>query len=102
MIGVLSRVIPQIGNDGVVSIPLDAWDAIREIAKTEFDAVFCIHDHAISGAYHDGEFVPYPHYLIEFEVDGARAKELCDRVHPLVEELIETHTNTNLRLPAAR
>jgi len=93
MTDTISRVIPLVTDDGLsVEIPYSAWDEIKRVAEDEFDAEISFHLHSEPGSYHGWPYVPFAHYLIEVTLDEALAEQFTDRVNPLINDLIESHT----------
>ena len=75
-----------------VEIPYSAWNEIAGVAKDEFDADISFHKHDEPGSYHGEPFVPFAHYLIDVTLDEDLIEEFIGRIDPLVEDLIESHT----------
>jgi hypothetical protein len=94
----LSRVIPQISESGRLSIPADEWERIGQILRDEVggNANFVVHDHIQPGAYHGGEFIPVPHYFLQLEADEDEIQSVLDAINPVIDEIIDTHTETHM------
>jgi hypothetical protein len=94
----LSRVIPQVSERGRVSIPAEEWDRIGQLLRDEFDgnANFVVHDHIRPGAYHGGDYISVPHYLLQLEADEEELTSILAVIDPVIDEIIDTHTETNV------
>lgn len=102
MTDTIRRVIPVITDDGDrVEIPYFAWADIALVAEEEFDAEISFHLHPEPGAYHGFPYVPFAHYSIEVTLDEERVEAFKERINPLVNEIIERHTQ-QLEVPVGR
>ncbi|HYC90565.1 MAG TPA: hypothetical protein VEO54_15215 [Thermoanaerobaculia bacterium] len=98
----IRRVIPVITDDGDrVEIPYFAWADVAHVAEEEFDAEISFHLHPEPGAYHGFPYVPFAHYSIEVTLDEERVEAFKERINPLVNEIIESHTK-QLGVPVGR
>jgi hypothetical protein len=96
----IRRVIPTISDDGDrVEIPYAAWAEIERVAEEEFNAEISFHLHEEPGAYHGFPYVPYAHYSVEVELEEELVDAFRDRINPLMNDLIESHTQ-QLAVPA--
>ena len=101
MTNTISRAILKISDDGVVEIPSSAWAEIKQIGEDEFDAQIVVHDHDAPGAFHGRPFVPFAHYLFEATLEEGVLEDFIERIDPLIEALIESHTQQPV-VPMAR
>lgn len=92
MTGTLSLEIPKVTDNGVLEISRSAWAEIEQIADEEFGVALSIHDHDAPGAYHAQPFVPFTHYLLEVFIEKEAVEAFIKRVDPLIQTLIESHT----------
>jgi hypothetical protein len=101
MTGTLSRAIKKVTENGVLEIPRSAWAEIEQIANEEFGVTVSVHDHDKPGEYHGRAFVPFAHYLLEATLEPIAIGAFIERIDPLIEELIESHTQQPA-VPAGR
>jgi hypothetical protein len=88
-------------DDGQVHIPANAWAELRAIAIEEFGATVTVHDHATAGGYHGRPYVPFAHYLIEVTIDEDAVDSFIERVEPVIEAIIASHTQ-QVAVPSER
>ena len=92
MTDTISRAIPKVSENGVLELPRSAWAEIEQVADEEFGLAVSVHDHKTPGAFHGRPFVPFAHYLFEVTLEEEVIESFIERIDPLIEALIESHT----------
>ena len=97
----ITRVIAKITDNGELDIPANAWAELRTIAAEEFGATVKLHDHDLAGAFHGRPYVPFAHYLVEVTIDEDEVDNFVQRVEPVIDAIIDSHTQ-QVAIPAER
>ena len=97
----ITRTIRKMTDDGQLTIPPNAWAELRNIAAEEFGATVTLHDHDTPGVFHGRPYVPFAHYLVEVTIDEDAVESFIDRVEPVIDAIIDSHTQ-KVAVPAER
>jgi len=99
----VTRVIPIITEGGEIDIPREGFARLAKSVSERFNAVLEVHEHAQPGAYHGRDYVDVPHLLLLLVADSdEELVKVIDAIDPEIEELVNTHTNMELAVPAGR
>jgi hypothetical protein len=87
-----TRVFKKLSDRGVLDMPIEAFDAVR-LAAEEMGVTLTLHYRPAAGAFHGGDSVSVPHYLLELGAEHTFQITRCiDVINPQIETIVDMHT----------